>query len=154
MIHLLWKSSVMSNQTTVNPKMLHTVSSRGWERRKAYKTTYGSKRLSLFKKNWSQYTAEQGMNLHIPINTSYQQTISSLIQADLSDMFKTDSMTTVVSPDSYQINFFSYNYAWSTVSWPYTSLVKTKETPENTKGEPDAPLPAAEWDIQMVYSSN
>ena len=44
------------------------------------------------------------MNLHIPVNTSYQQTISSLIQADLSDMFKTDSksgstMTIVLSPD-------------------------------------------------------
>jgi hypothetical protein len=25
MTHLLWKSSVMGNQTIVNPKMLHTV---------------------------------------------------------------------------------------------------------------------------------
>jgi anthranilate/para-aminobenzoate synthase component II len=44
------------------------------------------------------------MNLHTSVTTSYQQTISSLIQADLSDMFKTDAnsastMTIVISPD-------------------------------------------------------
>ena len=87
----------------------------------------------------------------MPVNTSYQQTISSLIQADLSNMFKTDSkrastMTIVVSPDPLSLNktISSATIMPHPVSWPYTTLVKTKETPENTEGEPDASAPAAE----------
>ena len=39
-------------------------------------------------------------------------------------------------------------------SGPSASQVETKETPENTEGDPDTPEPAHEGDIQMEYSSN
>jgi hypothetical protein len=37
---------------------------------------------------------------------------------------------------------------------PSASLVQTEEIPENIKGDPDAPEPTAEGDIQLEYSSD
>jgi hypothetical protein len=39
------------------------------------------------------------------------------------------------------------------ISGPSASLVETEETPENKKGIPNTPEPAAEGDTQMEYSS-
>ena len=38
-------------------------------------------------------------------------------------------------------------------SGPSASQVETKETPENTEGDPDTPEPAHEGGIQMEYST-
>ena len=37
---------------------------------------------------------------------------------------------------------------------PSTAMAETDKTPANTEGDPVAPEPAAEGDIQMEYSSD
>jgi hypothetical protein len=60
----------------------------------------------------------------------------------------------MLSPDPISYStYFSLKTPDSHSPGHSASMTEIKETPENTQGDPDAPEPAAEGDIQMQYLS-
>ena len=83
-------------------------------------------------------------------------------QADLKDMFKEAfksvyTSTVVVLPNTLSPTPSTYSATWTHgphYPGPSAYLIDSEETPENTKGDHEAPEPADEGDIQMEYSSD